>query len=67
MCVGDDSDLLPQVKAAKRVTIAALVFAILAIVGWVVIAVYAGPVTGLIVAYLYVPARRSGVRARPSP
>ena len=41
MC-GDDSDLLPKVKVAKRVAVAALVFAILTIVDWAVVAGYSG-------------------------
>ena len=44
MC-GDDSDLLPKVKVAKRVAVAALVFAILTIVDWAVVAGYSGSPT----------------------
>lgn len=51
MC-GDDSDLLPKVKVAKRVAIAALVFAILTIVDWAVVAGYSGS-QNVLYAYLY--------------
>ena len=51
MC-GDDSDLLPKVKDAKKVAVAALVFAILTIVDWAVVAGYSGS-QNVFYAYLY--------------